>query len=746
MNRSSAFFLVSLLCSCGLAMGITPAKEKAVSPAGSKPNIVFVLVDDMGWGDLGVFFQDARAKAKNPSQPAFLTPNLTSLAQEGAQLRRHYSGAPVCAPSRASLLSGRHQGNARVVRDNTFDYPLEDTQTLGSVLKFAGYATAIVGKWGVGGGQESAGDYQSSSAYPTKRGFDFFFGYLDHVAGHNHYPTTDPQRGPDKKTAVFDCEGDKEKEIVSQCEGAYSTDLFTARAKKWIVDQNKKDPKKPFFLYLAYTAPHGALQIPAQAYPAGGGKTGGVQWLGKSGKIINTADGKNKDTFIYPEFAAATYDHDGNPATAEVAWPIPAQRHASMLRRVDDGVKDIEALLKDLNIEGNTLIVFTSDNGPHNEGGAGGKWGQDPCFFDSYGPYDGIKRDLLEGGHRVPTLVKWPQHIKAGTVDSTPGQFHDWMATFADAAGVPVPASCDGVSLLPSMTGAGERKGSTIYTEYCHGGKTPSYKAFDPSHRGSPRDQQQIILVDGYKGIRTGIKSHEDDFQIFDVEKDTHEAKNLGGEPGFDKLQQKMKDEVLRVRRVYDYQWKGRGLPGSTSRPYDNALVPSVAVADTRPGLIYRVAEGRFDWVPEMDTVRKVAGQGTSSGVKIPLKANASGAVDFEGYIEVPADGEYVFYLTTDKGKGSKAFLRMHGMQLVDADNAYAPGTTVDSSAATATTEAGDKAGIHPTVFLKAGKHPIRLGYVRAAGSEKPSLKLEWQTPGASEKTELPESVFFFSK
>lgn len=748
MNGFSQWMAIACLYACGAGVGLGAEKSvsKPGSPAGSKPNIIFVLVDDMGWGDMGVFFQDDRARAKDPAKPAFATPNLTQLAKEGMQLRRHYSGAPVCAPSRASLLTGRHQGNARVVRDNTFDFPLENTQTLGSVLRAAGYATAVVGKWGVGGGQESAGNYAVSSAHPRKRGFDYFFGYMDHISGHCHYPATDPQYGPDKKNAVFETDGSGESEIVDWCTGAYSTDLFAARAKKWIMDQKKKEPKKPFFLYLAFTAPHGALQVPTQAYPAGGGVKGGVQWIGKPGKMINTADDKKKDSYIYPEFAKATYDHDHNPATPAVAWPAYAQRHATMLRRVDEAVGDVEKLLKDLNIEDNTLIVFTSDNGPHNEAGAFGKWKQNPEFFDSYGPFDGIKRDSWEGGFRVPALVKWPRHIKKGGISTKPGQFHDWMATFADAAGVSIPASCDGVSLLPSLTGKGEQKTGTIYTEYCVGGSTPKYAAFDPSHQGAVRQQEQAIVLDGYKGVRTGIKSADDDFQIFDVDKDTHEAKNLAGEPGFDKLQQRMKDEVLRIRRPYDFYWKGRGKQGSLNRPYDGASVPGIDVANVQPGLHCRTAGGQFPWVPEMDTVVSAKDAGVQQGVKIPLRAGDSGAVEWEGYIDVPVEGEYVFYLTTDKGAGSRAFMRLHGMQLVDADNQYIPGRTVDSSAAAATTEAGDKTGQNPVVTLKAGKHPVRIGYVRTAGAEAPSLKLEWKTPGSDARIEVPESAFSHSK
>lgn len=680
----------------------------------------------MGWGDLGCFYQNDRRKER---KPALVTPNLDKMGKEGIQLRRHYSGAPVCAPSRASLFSGVHQGNARVVRDNTFDMPLENSHTLASVLKQAGYSTALIGKWGLGGGRESGGGPDESTAFPTKRGFDYFFGYLDHIAGHRHYPANDQAAGPRGITAIWD----NDQIITKDCDKAYSTDLLTARAKKWIVDHEKADPDKPFFLALTYIAPHAALRVPTKAYPSGGGLKGGVQWLGEPGRIINTATGEI-DSFIYPQYKRQN-------------WPEFAKRHATMIGRVDEGVGDIIQLLKDLKIDKNTLIVFTSDNGPHNEGSFL-KFVQNPTFFRSYGPFDGIKRDMWEGGMRVPALVRWPAGIPAGQVTQTPGQFQDWMATFAEVAGVPVPARADGTSLVPTLTGHGDRQEpGVVYFEYNYGGKTPAYADFTEEHRNAVRGQEQAVYVGKYIGVRTGIKEETDDFQIFDTEKDPQQTKDLASSlPNAAAIQQEMKDKVLRLRRVYDYANDTRG--NMVRRPYDKALVPSVEAPDAKPGLAFTLIDSKpAPWVP-----RSPMGLASESvqGLVLPasLVADKKGfSAQWSGFIRIPTDGDYKFFIKTDANQGSKAFVRLHGkdgMALVDADFAYTPGTEVDSSAAIATDENKPaKTGTTP-VHLKAGLHPITIGYVHGAGEGAPVLNFSWNGPQI-QKAPVPADAFLMA-
>jgi arylsulfatase A-like enzyme len=645
----------------------------------------------MGWGDLGVFYQNSRNFAVDRTSPAFVTPNLDTLAAEGMQLRRHYCPAPVCAPSRASLLLGVHQGHSNI-RDNQFDKALENNHTLGTVLKEAGYATAMIGKYGLHGSGSPA------EAHPQFRGFDYFFGYLEHLDAHYHYPKESAQNLYDEFT-----------QVTAQLDKCYSTDLWTARAKQWIVDHRTAQPEQPFFLYLAFTAPHARLEVPTQAYPAGAGTNGGVQWLGTAGNMINTASG-TVDSWIHPDYAGATYDHDNNPGTTEVNWPDYAKRHATMIRRIDDAVADLVQTLKDLNVDTNTLVVFTSDNGPHNESGAGGSYTYNPTFFDSFGPMDGIKRDTWEAGMREPTLVRWAGHIPAGTTNFTASQFHDWMPTFADAAGLPAPARTDGVSLLPTLLGNDLRRPSLVYVEYQYGGSTPNYAEFEPSHRGATRNQEQVIHLEGYKGIRYNVTDSSDNFRIYDTLTDPKETTDLAGTSGyFHTLQARMKDRVLQVRRP----------GGGVTRPYDSTLVPPVTVTSLTPGLDYAVYEAAFPWVPDFAPLTP-ATNGVCSGLDLSVRTRPDDiGLLYTGYLNVPTDGTYTLYLTAD----SRAFLRLHEASLIDADFGYVGGTERSAS-----------------IGLKAGRHPLRLGYVRSTGASA-SLTVQWSGPGIPKQPIPAESL-----
>lgn len=654
----------------------------------TQPNIIFILTDDLGYGDVGVLYQNAR---KTAGLPALDTPKLDTMASQGAILTRHYCPAPVCAPSRASLLLGVHQGHANV-RDNQFDKVLEDNHTLGTVLKSAGYATATIGKWGLAGGTEKAGD-PTSPSFPTKRGFDFFFGYLDHSAGHRHYPKNDPADAgdPDGGNVVWE----NSTNVTSQLDLCYSTDLFTARAKKWISDQHSAAPTQPFFLYLAYTAPHSALQVPTQAYPSGGGSTGGLQWTGTPGAMINTASG-TKDSWIHTDYSA------------KAGWSNANKRHATMVRRVDDAVGDLLKLLDDLGIANNTLVVFTSDNGPHNEPSWTGV-AQDPTFFRSYGGMDGIKRDTWEAGVRMPALVRWPASIPAGRTTGHASQFHDWMATFAEVAGVSAPARSDGVSLVPALTGTGTQRNGLVYVEYSTSGSTPSYVDFESAHRGTTWNQQQVIHIGDYKGIRHNTTSHSVDFKIYNIATDPKETTNLAGTAGVP-TQQQFKDAVLRVRRPNS----------SASRSYDSDLVPPLTPSPVRPGVAWRAFEGTYPWVPSFATLTSAASGETSlPSVSVRTRDNNIG-LEFKGYLNVPADGTYTYYLSADTG----AFLRLHGMQVLDADKTYVAGSEISAS-----------------VNLKAGLHPFTLGYRRGTAGI-PALALSWASSTIT-KQAIPASAFF---
>ncbi len=694
---------MNLRLSCAL-LAVFTALAHSLSAA--QPNVIFILVDDLGYGDLGSFYQNSRNFAVNRNKPAFVTPKLDQMAAEGASLTRHYCGAPVCAPSRASLMLGVTQGHANL-RNNQFDYELENNHTVASVMKGAGYATALIGKWGLQG----SGTVTQLPSHPLNRGFDYFYGFMAHLTGHFHYPerfTGVDDRG--QPIAAFE----NYQNITSQLTKCYSTDLFTARAKKWIVDQNSAHAEQPFFLYLAYTAPHAHLEVPTQAYPAGDGVSGGLQWLGTSGNMINTANGAI-DSFIHPDYANATYDNDNNSGTPEIAWPTYAKRHATMIRRLDDAVADLIQTLKDLNIDDNTLVVFTSDNGPHNEdgvavGGAYPLFKQDPQFFRSYGGMDGIKRDTLEGGLRVPAIVRWPGHVPTGVTRTDPSQFQDWMATFADLAGLAAPARCDGVSLLPTLTGSGSRTASTIYTEYYRDETIPIYSDFLPAHRGQRRYQEQVLWIGNYKGIRYDIASdNSTPFKIYDVAVDPQEGSDLSGQPGIP-TQAAFQAGVLQARRPNS----------SAGRPYDNVIVPSVVVAPVQPGVSWKSFEKAFLWVPSFGTATPAA-SGTTAvpSVSVRTRDNDIG-LEFTGYLNVPADGDYTFYLSADTG----AFLRLHQAQLLDADFGYTGGS--ERSA---------------TIKLKAGLHPFTLGY-RRGSTGSPAMALSWSGPSLA-KQAIPASAFF---
>lgn len=684
--------LISALLISGLANG--QAKKPATA---QKPNIIFVLVDDMGYGDVGAFFQNQRAKNNDRSEPWALTPNLDKMVTEGALLPQQYCAAPVCAPSRASILTGLSQGHANV-RDNQFDKALADNYTVANVLKKAGYATAAIGKWGLQGTGKAtkSGNWP---AHPLNRGFDYYYGYMRHGDGHEHYPVEGVYRGAKE---VYE----NKTEVSKGLDKCYTGDLWTAAAKKWIVGHEQgKNKQQPFFMYLAYDTPHAVLELPTCPYPAGGGLYGGVQWLGKPGKMINTAVG-TVDSYTYPQYANATYDDDNNPSTPEVAWPDTYKRYASSTHRIDDAMGDLFKLLQDLKIDENTLVVFSSDNGPSVEAYLPKPHADyEANFFNSFGPFDGIKRDVLDGGSRMPVIARWPSKISPKTVINTPSISYDWLPTFTAAAGLPAPANSDGVSLLPSLTGKGAQKESLVYIEYTNGNKTPSYPEFAKNNRGRTRQQMQMIRKGDLVGIRYNIKSSDDDFEIYDIVKDTHQSNNLAA--SMPELQKQFKEKVLQVRRV----------DTAAARPYDNALVPAVSVNGTAKGVTWKSYSGNYVWLPNVSGLTAKA-SGTATSVDIQkIKKAGSNIYLIEGYINAPADGDYTFYLSSSK----KAFLRIHEAAVIDADYGYTPGSIKQAA-----------------IKLKTGLHPFRIYYQGAAGKD--ALTFDWKGP-AFAKTAVPASA-----
>lgn len=648
--------------------------------AADRPNILFILCDDLGPGDIGVLWQNSRE-----GKQKFTTPQLDQFAKEGMILTRHYAPAPVCAPSRGSLLTGRHQGNCSI-RDNQFDKELPNEHTVGSVLQQAGYKTAVIGKWGLQGGKVKKGTRGDRSAqlepsHPLERGFDYFYGYTAHVDGHFQYPH-------EGSRPVFDGYTD----VTNKLARCYSTDLFTARTKKWITEHVKDNPDQPFFAYLAYTAPHAGLRVPtishltkSSNYPSGGGLNGGVQWnADASNGQINTASGEY-DKGIHPLVAEAVGD-DREP------WPDYAKRHVSMVKRIDDSVADLVQLLKDLKIDENTLVVFTSDNGTHHEGGADRCGVYNPQYLDTFGPFDGIKRDLWEGGVRMPTLVRWPARVKGNSRSNEPSQFHDWLATFCDAAGVAAPALSDGVSMVPTLTSKGKQQDGVVYVEYAVGGSTPKYGAFEVERRGQKHGQMQSVLLGDYKGVRTNISKKNTEFEVYHTLKDPKETKNLAGKHGVPS-QEEFEATVLRIRRANT----------SAKRPYDTQLIPASADKLKHSGAVeYKLVGRQFAWVPEHEGL-----VGTTQKLKEINAQDSGGLQVFRSYLYAPEDGAYHFTLKVN----GKAVVRLHEALLIDAETGYHYDETAKSGA----------------IYLKKGAHPIQVSYLTGEGN--PVLEMQWKTP-----------------
>ncbi|MFV0541698.1 MAG: sulfatase-like hydrolase/transferase [Aestuariibaculum sp.] len=676
----------SLLCMVAVAQKGNKDYSDTPKP-NNGPNIIFIYVDDLGYGDLGNFWQNQRK-----SNQKFKTPNLDVMANEGAMLTHHYTSAPVCAPARASLLEGLHQGHSSV-RDNQFDKAIKEGLTMAQMLSLAGYRTLHVGKAGLAGKRGAAEPKpENLPGHPLKRGFDQFFGYLFHIQGHQHYP----QNGTTKQRAYFT---NGYTNILNHTDLTYTTDVFTAKTKQWIVEHEAKRPRQPFFVYLSYDSPHAQLQVPTQAYPKGGGLNGGVQWMGENARTpwVNTASG-TPDSYIHPDYA-------------NTDWNETEKRHATMIRRLDYTVADIIQLLKDLKIDDNTMIVFSSDNGPHHEMGSGGKYEQDPEFFQSYANMNGTKRDMWEAGIRVPTICRFPNVIpKKSIVDFPSGQW-DWMATFADLANIPVPVYTDGVSLMPSLKNNPEKQVDKGYTyhEYNNNSKTKFYEDFEPSKRGRLRKQMQVIRMGDYKGVRYNIENHTTPFEIYNVVTDEREKYNLAD--SLPELEKRMHDKVLQVRMV----------DASAVRTYDDGLVPSVTIASKRRGLVKKVFEGKYDWVPNFDYLVPVK-TSKSKSINVKPKSRSGFGVSFHGYIDIPADGAYTFYLQS----AAKCHVMLHDMHVLDNDFVF---TNNEQSV---------------TVNLKAGYHPIRVFYQQNNNTE-PLLSLKLSGDGMF-KDVISKKILFSEK
>lgn len=400
-TRNISYYSICLLTAGNVFSAV--AKEK-----GQKTNVVFILADDLGYGDLSCYGQER-----------FQTPNIDELAQRGMRFTQCYSGTTVSAPSRCSLVTGLHTGHA-CIRGNSSvnpDYEVAlptGTNTIFKIFKEAGYATGAFGKWGLG--------EVGTTGDPNKQYVDTFFGYNSQLLAHNYYPD---HLWENEKRIDY-------PENANGAYGTYSQDEIHKHALKFI-DDNKEEP---FFLFIPYVLPHAELLVPEDS-------------------IIQKFRG------MYPE--KPHHGTDSGPMFRKGGYCSQVYPHATfaaMVYRYDVYVGQIIARLKELGLYDNTLIIFTSDNGPHREGGA------DPEFFNSNGIYRGLKRDLYEGGIRVPMIAAWPGHIEEGSVSDHACAFWDMMPTFADVVNRKQ-VSGDGISILPTLQGKGVQKAHDyLYFEF----------------------------------------------------------------------------------------------------------------------------------------------------------------------------------------------------------------------------------------------------------------------------------------
>jgi len=399
-----------------------------------KPSILFIHADDLGYGDLGCY-----------GQKKIRTPRLDRMAAEGLRFTQYYAGNTVCAPSRCALMTGYHMGHAYIRGNAELPLRAEDV-TVAKLLKGAGYATAVIGKWGLG--------LENNSGRPDRQGFDYSFGYLDHVHAHRQYTDHLFRNG----------------ERVELDGKTWSNDLFTQESLDFI-DRNKATP---FFLYLNYTNPHAELLVPGDSLEEYQGKFPETPWVSGRG--------------------------DAPGAKGYRSQPTPHAAYASMITRMDRDVGRILDALKEKGLDENTLVFFTSDNGPHREGGA------DPDFFQSYGPLRGIKRDLTEGGIRMPMIARWPGKIAPGRTTDHVSAHWDFLPTACELAGAKIPEGLDGLSYAPTLLGKEQKPHDDLYWEFFE------------------RGYDQAIRMGDWKGIRNGLG---EPLQLYNLATDLHEDRNV---------------------------------------------------------------------------------------------------------------------------------------------------------------------------------------------------------------------------
>lgn len=466
-----AVFTSIAISSCTLNQQTQTSQRDSIE----KPNVIFILVDDMGYGELGSY-----------GQKIISTPNLDNMAKEGMKFNQFYAGSAVCAPSRASLMTGKHTGNSQI-RGNydlggSFDdakeygqIPLRPgTATLATVMKDAGYATAVIGKWGLGG--------PNTVGIPNKQGFDYFFGYLDQKQAHNHTPThlwrntqwhkldNAPFKMHHLKLENFDYDN------ASSYQRFKRDDFAQQHLNQAALDFIEGNKDNPFFLYLSYAMPHAALQAPDEEIE----------------KYYFEVDPPSKEGYYMPTHK-------------------PRATRAAMVSYTDKHIGQVLAKLKEQGLDDNTLVIFTSDNGATPEGGA------DMKFFDVNGPLKGYKRQLYEGGIRMPTIAWWPGKVKAGSESDHIGAFWDVLPTLADISGQDIPKDTDGISFKATFLGQEQAEHEYLYWEFPQG-KQPAQAIRDGKWKS-------IRL---FKGDR--IAGYQERIELYDLSTDLGESKNLANQ------------------------------------------------------------------------------------------------------------------------------------------------------------------------------------------------------------------------
>ena len=420
----------------------------------SRPNVIYIMADDLGYADITPY-----------GQQLIETPNIERLAAQGMLLTQCYAGCTVSAPSRASLMTGLHTGHTYVRGNYEIDpegqCPMPaGTYTLGTLFSNAGYVTGAFGKWGLG--------YPGSESVPSKVGFDRFYGYNCQRMAHTYYPD---HLWDDDRRVDF-------PENVDPGRQTYSQDIIHAKALDFI--HENAEARRPFFAYLAYTLPHAELCLPHD-------------------EVYQHYVEKFKDA---PADAKPWVSHGSSYGISE----HPMASFAAMVSRLDRYGGEVMALLEKEGIADNTLIVFTSDNGPHREGGA------NPDFFHSYGPLRGCKRDMYEGGIRVPFIVSYPGHIAEGTKSDQIMAFWDIMPTFAELIGSRDTITTDGISMLPAWTGGKQDQHPYLYWEF---------------HELGGR---QAVRMGDWKGIRLNVGNDRTSFELYNLADDIHEERNVAAE------------------------------------------------------------------------------------------------------------------------------------------------------------------------------------------------------------------------